>query len=71
MICMRLILLTPPLQSEQVNIRTIFRNTGGSGDNNIILSYGGGALTAQGRKSDQRLTVRVSGYGELYPKPIS
>lgn len=60
-----------PLQAEQVNIRTIFRNTGGSGDNNIILSYSGGVLTAQGRKPDQRLTVRVSGYGELYPKPVS
>jgi hypothetical protein len=57
--------------SAQVTINTIFRNTGGSGDNNIILSYVNPNLTAQGRKSDQKIYMKVSGYGNFYPVPIS
>lgn len=60
-----------PSQTEQVTINTIFRNVGGSGDNNIILSYVSPDLIAQGRQSDQRVSVKVSGYGSMWPKPIA
>lgn len=58
------------VQSDLVTINTIFRNVGGSGDNNINLSYAANVLTAQGRKSDQKIGVKVSAYGSMWPRPI-
>ena len=58
-------------QVETVNIITKYRNVGGSGDNNFIVSYSAPSLTIQGRKSDQRFLMRVEAWGSIYPKPIA